>query len=36
VCIEDVLAYRAHRSGRRSDQLRELSQLSQELEGEYR
>lgn len=36
VCIEDVLAYRAQRSERRLDQLRELSQLSQELEGEYR
>ena len=36
VRIEDVLAYRAERGGRRREQLRELSQLSQELEGEYR
>ena len=36
VCIEDVLAYRAERGGRRREQLSELSQLSQKLEGEYR
>lgn len=37
VRVEDVLAYRAERANRRREQLRELSQLSQDLEeGEYR
>lgn len=35
VCVEDVLAYRVQRAERRGEQLRELSQLSQDLEGEY-
>lgn len=36
VCVEDVLAYRTERAKRRREQLRELSQLSQDLEGGYR
>lgn len=36
VCVEDVLVYRTERADRRREQLRELSQLSQDLEGGYR
>lgn len=36
VRIEDVLAYREERAGRRRDQLDELTRLSEELEGGYR
>jgi excisionase family DNA binding protein len=36
VCVEDILAYRTQRTERRGEQLRELSQLSQDVEGEYR
>ena len=34
--VEDVLAYRAERAAERQAQLDELSQLSQDYEGEYR
>lgn len=36
VRIEDVLAYREARAGRRRDKLDELTRLSEELEGDYR
>ncbi len=36
VRIEDVLAYREARAGRRRQQLDELTRLSEELEGGYR
>lgn len=36
VRVEDVLAYRERRDGRRRDALRELTRLSEELPGGYR
>lgn len=36
VRVEDVLAYRERRDGRRRDALRELTRLSEELAGGYR